>query len=211
VSQAQVIQFEALLNQGGNGREFSDKETQQLLAYYQLVLKWNNRLHLTTLTRPEQFFQRHILESVLTASSLIPAVRQIWDLGSGLGIPGIPLAILRPDLSVHLVESSRKKALFLEEVIATLGLADANVIAARIESLEKLPNDSCLTARAVEKMERLIKQMLTIGQDSAQMLFLGSVDLKKEVAENLDEGWVVQSQPIAGTERRMLINVIRST
>jgi 16S rRNA (guanine527-N7)-methyltransferase len=211
VSQAQVLQFEALLNQGGNGREFSDKENQQLLAYYQLVLKWNNRLHLTTLTQPEQFFQRHILESVLTASYVIPTVRQIWDLGSGLGIPGIPLAILRPKLSIYLVESSRKKALFLEEVMASLGLANASVITARIESLEKLPDDSCLTARAVEKMERLIKQMMILGQDSAQMLFLGSADLKKRVAENLDEGWVVQSQPIAGTERRMLINVIRST
>lgn len=211
MSAAQAAQFEALLKAGSSSRAFSVRETQQLLAYYQLVLKWNNRLHLTTLTHPEQFFQRHVLEAVLTGSCLIPAVRQVWDLGSGLGIPGIPIAILRPDLAIHLVESSRNKALFLEETVATLGLINTSVIAARIESLEKLPADACLTARAIEKMARMLEQMLKLGQDCAQLLLLGSAELENILASSGNDGWIFRSHLIAGTERALIISAIRST
>lgn len=212
MKESQVAQLEAVLKAGGSGgKSFSDGETQQLLAYYRLVLKWNKRLHLTTLTEPEQFFQRHILESLLTASYLISTVRQVWDLGSGLGIPGVPIAVFRSDLSVHLVESSRNKALFLEEVVATLGLTNTGVVPARIELLEKLPADACLMARAVEKMERILKQILRVGQESAQVLILGNVALENIVVASIGEEWTVSSQPIAGRERGLIVNIVRST
>ena len=211
MNESKIAQLEAILKAGGSGKSFLDGEIQQLLAYYRLVLKWNNRLHLTTLIRPQQFFQRHLLESALTASCLIPTVRQIWDLGSGLGIPGIPIAVFRPDLSVHLVESSRNKAVFLEEAVAALALFNTTVVRARIESLQKLPADACLTARAIEKMELMLKQMLRIGRDSAQLLILGSSAIEDIVVASIDEQWTVLSRSIAGTERSLIISVVRST
>src|SRR5262245_44317249 len=91
------------------GKGFSQTEIDSLSKYYELVLKWNPRLHLTTLIQPQAFFDRHIFESAFSASLLSPSINQIWDLGSGLGAPGMILAILRPDLAIHLVESSRNK------------------------------------------------------------------------------------------------------
>lgn len=211
MNESKVAQLEAMLKAGGSEKSFLDREIQQLLAYYQLVLKWNNRLHLTTLTRPQEFFQRHLLESALTASCLITIVRQVWDLGSGLGIPGIPIAVFRPDLSVHLVESSRNKELFLEEVVAALELTNTTVVRARIESLQNLPADACLTARAVEKMELMVKQMLRVGRDSAQLLILGSSAIENIVVASINEEWTVLSRSIAGTQRGLVISVVRST
>src|SRR5262245_31207941 len=71
------------------GKSFSEPEIDLLANYYELVLKWNNRLHLTTLIRPQEFFNRHILESSFAESLILPSVNQFWDIGSGLGVPGM--------------------------------------------------------------------------------------------------------------------------
>src|ERR1044071_3066172 len=107
VNNSSINLLEKILREKGrfDGAPFSESEIRSLLLYFELVLKWNPRLHLTTLVDPQQFFQFHILESDFAASLLLPSVTRLWDLGSGLGIPGIPIAILRPDLPVHLVEA----------------------------------------------------------------------------------------------------------
>src|SRR5689334_7164753 len=135
-----------ILNQSktSDGNRFSQTEIDLMSKYYELVLKWNPRLHLTTLIQPQAFFERHIFESAFSASLLLPSINQIWDLGSGLGAPGMILAILRPDLTIHLVEASRNKALFLEEAAFELGLNNVRVIESRFESIEKIPESSCL-------------------------------------------------------------------
>src|SRR5262245_29979262 len=115
---------------------FTEAEADLLSKYYELVLKWNKRLHLTTLTQPQEFFERHILESAFAEILILPSVNQVWDLGSGLGVPGIVIAVLRPDLAVHLVEASLNKSLFLEEATVQLGLKNVDVIKSRFEELE---------------------------------------------------------------------------
>src|SRR5262249_34956411 len=127
-----------------DGRGFSRTEILLLSSYYELVLKWNPRLHLTTLTQPGAFFERHILESAFSGSLILPAINQVWDLGSGLGVPGMIIAILRPDLSIRLVEAGRNKALFLEETVAALGLRNVTVIESRFEEMDKFSVGSCL-------------------------------------------------------------------
>ncbi len=157
--------FRDLLRKSGrwDGKGFSDSEIDLLSKYYELVLKWNKRLHLTTLTRPREFFERHILESAFAESLILPSVNQIWDLGAGLGVPGIVMAILRPDLNVRLVEANHNKALFLEEAAAHLTLKNVKVIESRFEVIEGVPEKSCLTARAIEKMEKMIPEILRLG------------------------------------------------
>ena len=131
----------------------TEAEVDLLSEYYELVLKWNKRLHLTTLTQPQEFFERHILESAFSESLILSSVNQVWDLGSGLGVPGMVIAILRPDLDVCMVEASRNKTLFLEEAAAHLNLKNVKVIESRFESIERAPEESCLTVRAIEKMD----------------------------------------------------------
>ncbi len=205
--------LELLLRENGrlNGRPFSEIEIECFLQYYQLVMKWNPRLHLTTLTTPESFFDRHLRESEFVETALLPNVKQVWDLGSGLGIPGIPLAILRNELPMTLVESKRHKAIFLEEVAATLNLKNLRVVNSRIESLETLPPFSCLTARAVEQMGALIPSMLKLGEDSIQILLLGSGQLIQVVKQQLHQPFDLDSLSLPNSQDRFLIRLTRST
>ncbi|HEX5085755.1 MAG TPA: 16S rRNA (guanine(527)-N(7))-methyltransferase RsmG [Blastocatellia bacterium] len=182
-----------------------------LSDYYELVLKWNKRLHLTTLTQPQEFFERHILESAFAESLIIPSVNQIWDLGSGLGVPGMVIAILRPDLDVYLVEASRNKALFLEETVAHLKLENVKVVESRFETLETLPEESCLIARAIEKMEKLIPEILRMGERASQILLLGAKDIEDIARIYINDKRKIERALIPGSNRRYVINILCST
>ena len=193
------------------GKGFSDAEIDLLSKYYEFVLKWNNRLHLTTLTQPQEFFERHILESSFSASLILPSVRQVWDLGSGLGVPGMVIAILRLDLTVHLVESSHNKTLFLEETAAYLNLNNVKIIESRFETVENIPADSCLTVRAIEGMEKMIPEIMISGAEASQILIFGAKGLEEKVREFLSDQQRIVSLLIPGSNRRYVINIFRST
>jgi 16S rRNA (guanine527-N7)-methyltransferase len=196
---------------GQEARRFSEPEVDLLSKYYALTLKWNPRLHLTTITEPEEFYERHILESALAESRLTSRITQVWDIGSGLGVPGLVIAILRRNLLVHLVEASRNKGVFLEEAVEALGLSNVKVIASRFESIDALPESSCLTARAVEGMERLLTDLLDLGRDAMQILIFGSKNLEDAVKDSLHADREVKSLLIPGSDRRYLVEILRST
>jgi len=193
---------------------FTEDETDLLSKFYELALKWNKRLHLTTLTQPREFFERHILESAFSASLILPSVNQVWDLGSGIGVPGIVIAILRPDLAVRLVEVSRNKALFLEEAVAHLDLKNVKIVESRFEIIEGLPEESCVTVRAIEKMEKMLPEILRLGARSSQILIFGAKSLEEKARELIyviNDKRKIESLLIPGSNRRYLINIARST
>lgn len=109
-------------------------QTQALEAHYQLLLRWNRVLNLTTVTSLDEAVERHYCESLFLAAHLPPDPLQILDIGSGAGFPGIPVAVLRPNCSVTLLESHARKAVFLRE--ATRHLGNIQVRAVRGEALE---------------------------------------------------------------------------
>lgn len=195
----------------GDGKEFSEAETDLLSKHYELVLKWNKLLHLTTLTQPQEFFERHILESAFSESLILPSVNQVWDFGSGLGVPGMVIAILRPDLAVRLVEVSRNKALFLEEASVHLNLKNVKVIESRFEAIEGLPEECCLTARAIERMAKNISEILRSGAKASQILIFGAKGLEEKARALINDQRKIESLLIPGSNRRYLINIFRST
>lgn len=213
----EVEQMIDILREGRASRptpvSFTEAEIDLLSKYYELVLKWNKRLHLTTLIRPQEFLERHILESAFSESLILPSVNQIGDLGSGLGVPGIVIAILRPDLGVQLVEASRNKALFLEETAAQLNLKNVKVVEARIETLEALSEESCLMARAVEKMEKIIPDILSLGASSSQIMIFGAKSLEEKARAliYINDKRKIESLLVPGSNRRYVINIFRST
>src|SRR5215475_5317604 len=188
---------------------FTETEADLLSKYYELVLKWNKRLHLTTLTRPQEFFERHLFESAFSESLILPSVNQVWDLGSGLGVPGMVIAILRPDLLMHLVEASRNKALYLEEAAANLNLKNVKIVESRFEALEDLPEESCLMSRAVEKMEKILPEILRLGAKSSQILIFGGKSLEEKARARIyiNDKSRIESILIPGSNRRHLINI----
>jgi len=194
-----------------DGTEFSETEIELMSKHYELVLKWNNRLHLTTLTQPREFFERHIRESVFSELLILPIVNQVWDLGAGLGVPGMVIAILRPDLIVHLVEVSRNKALFLEETVGDLRLNNVKVLKSRFEDIKRLHKESCLTVRAIERMEKAIPKIVRLGAESSQILIFGAKGLGEKARNLLNDQHQVESLLIPGSDRRYIINIFRST
>jgi 16S rRNA (guanine(527)-N(7))-methyltransferase RsmG len=201
----------ASLPAGALSKSFTEAEIDLLSKYYELVLKWNKRLHLTTLTQPLEFFERHILESAFSESLILPSINQIWDLGSGLGVPGMALAILRPELDAYLVEASRNKALFLEETASHLKLENVKVVESRFETLETLPEDSCQMSRAIEKMEKVIPHILKLGALASQIMIFGSKDLEARARLYINDKRKIESALIPGSNRRYIINILRST
>jgi 16S rRNA (guanine527-N7)-methyltransferase len=119
--------------------------------YLSLLLKWNARTNLTSVREPEQIVQRHFAESIFAAQQVPPNVKTLLDFGSGAGLPGIPIAICRPEITVTLAESQGKKAAFLRETVRTLGLK-AEVWAGRVEAMPEERVFDAVTLRAVDRM-----------------------------------------------------------
>ena len=113
--------------------ELPDTAQQQLLAFRDLLLKWNKTYNLTALRDPEQAISHHLLDSL----AILPHVGDgnLLDVGSGGGLPGIPLAIARPALSVRMVDTVQKKATFLQQAAIQLGLKNIAVDHARVEEM----------------------------------------------------------------------------
>jgi 16S rRNA (guanine527-N7)-methyltransferase len=138
----------------------------QLSAYLDLLLKWNARTNLTAIRDPEEIVRRHFGESLFAArhlnqgnldpSTLEPDAITLLDFGSGAGFPGIPIALLHPNIQVTLAESQNKKSSFLREAVRTLKLPNVEVWAARAETLPADRQFRIVTLRAVDNMEDAI-------------------------------------------------------
>jgi 16S rRNA (guanine527-N7)-methyltransferase len=126
----------------------------QLYQHYRLLVQWNQRMNLTTVKPGPEMVIRHYCESLLFAAHLPSKNDQIslLDLGSGAGFPGVPMAVLRPDWYFALVESSKRKAVFLRE--SSRHLQNVSVLAERMEQVGQ-PSD-WIVARAVDPEEVLL-------------------------------------------------------
>lgn len=118
---------------GELGLDLPDTAQQKLLAFRDLLLKWNKTYNLTALRDPAQAISHHLLDSL----AILPHVGAgpLLDVGSGGGLPGIPLAIARPDLSVSMVDTVQKKATFLQQAAIELGLKNVTAHHARVEDM----------------------------------------------------------------------------
>jgi 16S rRNA (guanine527-N7)-methyltransferase len=137
---------------------------QKLAEYLRLLLRWNSRLNLTSVREPSEIVRRHFLECIQCAQ-VLPQVETLLDFGSGAGLPGVPIAIVRPEIRVTLGESQGKKAAFLSEVTRELRL-NAEIYNSRIEAMASDLVFDAITLRAVDKMAqacRIAVQRLDTG------------------------------------------------
>lgn len=160
------------------GINLSASAARALALHAEAVLASNERLHLTAITEPGAFFERHLGEAFEGAALLPATVRGILlDLGSGNGYPGIPLAIARPGLSPVLAEASSRKAAFLREALAATGLDRGRVLEARIAraaDLDELPAVTVLATRAMGGWERIVPKLASrFGPGSIVLVWAG--------------------------------------
>ena len=153
---------------------------ERVRVYVELLLRWNQRMALTTVTDPVQVVAFHFGESFFAAPAL--GIERGWliDAGSGAGFPGLALKALLDDLSITLIESNAKKATFLAEAIRSLGLSDAEVFRGRFEDFESLEKAEFVTARALGDFANLLawssRCLLPTGRD---VLWVGGADADK--------------------------------
>lgn len=186
------------------------EQQQQLLDYVGLLFKWNKVFNLTSVREPAKMLSRHVLDSLsilpyLEASSLL-------DVGTGAGLPGIPVAIARPDCKVTLLDSNSKKTRFLQQVKAELGLENVTVVHGRVEQVS-LSKFAIITARAFASIDDIIKLAGRHCEQHGQLVLMKGVYPEEELHFNTSEfrlqDVVSLSVPECEGERH-LVRLIRS-
>ena len=126
---------------------------ERLLDYLALLLQWNRAYNLTAIRDPEEMLTKHLLDS-LSIHAYVQG--SIADIGTGAGLPGIPLALANPSLTVSLVETAGKKARFLREAVRHLGLAQVTVHDSRAEDVPESGRHDQLIARALAPLAGIL-------------------------------------------------------
>lgn len=155
----------------------------RLREYYELVLAWNGRLHLVAPCSSEEFATRHVLESLLAPRFMKSGARFI-DVGSGGGLPALPCLIVRSDLNATLIESAKKKTVFLREALRQAGATErAKVIAERFEMIDA-PTADYVTCRALEQFTEQFKTLVEWSPRQSVLFFFGGETLRDEIEMN---------------------------
>jgi 16S rRNA (guanine527-N7)-methyltransferase len=136
----------------------SQSVCEQLLAYVTLLAKWNRSYNLTAIREPLDMVSHHLLDSLAVLPHLppLPARARLADAGSGAGLPGIPVALARPEWHVTLIESNQKKAAFLRQAVIELGLANVEVHEGRAEAWQPAERFALVTSRAFAELGAFI-------------------------------------------------------
>ena len=158
-----------------------------LLAYLTLLARWNQTYNLTAIRDPREMLAKHLLDS-LAMHAHLDGIERLADLGTGPGLPGIPLAIARPNLQVTLVESNGKKARFLREAVRQLKLGNANVAETRIEAFHPPARFDAITARALASLPLIIELGGHLLAPQGRLLAMKGVRPDDEIAA-LPAGW----------------------
>jgi 16S rRNA (guanine527-N7)-methyltransferase len=159
-------------------------------AYISTLLRWNGKISLTTVIEPLEILKFHFGESLFAAASVPITHGRLADVGSGAGFPGLPLAMLLPQLEVVLIESNLKKATFLSEVIREQGLVNATVWRGRAEEMPPGKDRfDFVTARALGHHEDLLawskRSLSTVGKI---VLWIGEGD-SRTIASDFGWNW----------------------
>ncbi|HET8729799.1 MAG TPA: 16S rRNA (guanine(527)-N(7))-methyltransferase RsmG [Moraxellaceae bacterium] len=150
----------------------------RLLAYLALLVKWNGAYNLTAVRDPAQMLVKHLLDSL----SVLPHVKgeTLIDVGTGAGLPGLVLALARPALRVTLLDSNGKKVRFLRQVIAELGIGNAEAVQSRVE--EFAGHYDVVTSRAFATLADMVEWSGHLAGESGEFLAMKGVHPAEEIA-----------------------------
>lgn len=153
----------------------------RLVAYLHLIEKWNRVHNLTAVREPTRMVALHLLDS-LSILAQVAAAATLLDVGSGAGLPGIPLAIARPDLAVTLLDSSHKKAAFLRQAKAELALGNVEVARERVEQWHPDARFDVVVSRAFAELADFVAQAAHLVAPGGTMLAMKGVHPFEEIA-----------------------------
>ena len=195
-------------------REFADifnvsRETMEYLEIYaKLLTQWQQNLNLVSATTLPQLWHRHMADSAQLAELIPQDIERLVDFGSGAGFPALVLACLRPDLTFDLIDSDRRKTIFMNEVIRQTGLNKAHVrvhnvrVEAWIESYDSVNRldhyKTLVVSRAFAKFDKLLaythnlfeKQTIRVSETRIQLIGLGGRQIKNALTAFKENGYI---------------------
>lgn len=165
------------------GYNLQEEQLEQFFTYKELLIEWNKKMNLTAIEQEEDIITKHFIDS-LSIASYIPDTTKIIDIGTGAGFPGIPLKILKKDLSITLLDSLNKRITFLEEVIRNLSIENIQAVHARAEELahkeEYREQYDIAVSRAVAPMHTLLEYMLPYVKIGGKCICMKGPNLQEE-------------------------------
>ena len=189
------------------GLDLSAEQQTQLLAYTDLLKKWNKTYNLTALRDEAQMVSHHLLDS-LTLLPYLQGAHTMLDVGSGGGQPGIPTAICRPDLNIALLDANTKKTAFLQQAVIELGLANVRVVSGRVEAVQDFQAD-IITSRAFAELADFVNWTAHLLKDGGRWVAMKGVYPEEEIAKLPDTVAVerVEALQVPGldAERHMVV------
>jgi len=199
------MQAEIRLQQGVTklGLDVTVETQEKLIAYLQLMLKWNKAYNLTAIRELDSMVIRHVLDSL----SILPYINQspVLDVGTGAGLPGIPLALCQPDYQFVLLDSNGKKTRFLTQAKIELGIENIEVIHSRIEDYKPDYRFEMITCRAFAALNTILDLTQHLVTSSTRVMAMKG----KEEMPVLAEGYTQLAQhelqvPWLDEERRLI-------
>lgn len=191
------------------GLPLTPAQVDTLLAYLTLLGKWNGVYNLTAIRHPDEMLTHHLLDSLAAVPALAQAAREtsvgtgargrVLDVGSGGGMPGLPLAIAHPDVSVRMVDIVQKKTAFLTQCRAQLGLTNASAHWGPVEKLEDADGYAVITSRAFAELTDFVTLSGHLLAPGGRLIAMKGVypqaELDRMEATGLMAAWQVEAVP----------------
>ena len=188
--------------------ELDETRLRAISTYIDLLLKWNARINLTAIREPGEIVQRHFGESLFAARHLLEQKlpETAIDLGSGAGFPGVPFALLAPEVHVTLIESQQKKATFLKELVHVLGLKNVKVFSDRAENYPAAAD--LVMLRAVEKFEQALLMAIRLTSAGGGVaLMIGSAQVETARRLSTEVIWDDPVETPCSLSRELLVGI----
>ena len=161
--------------------KLSDQMIDQLMTYLNLVEKWNRVYNLTAIRERDEMIKLHFLDSLSIFNNV--HVKNILDVGSGAGFPGIVLAITKPELKVTVMDSVNKKTTFMQQVKSELALTNLDVVNSRVEDYQPITLFEAVTSRAFSNLKNMMSLTQHTLKKEGVWLAMKSKDVKEELEE----------------------------
>ena len=189
------------------GCALPDPAQRQLVEYLALLQKWNRVYNLTAVREPSRMVSQHLLDSLAVAPHAGAAT--LLDVGSGAGLPGIPLALALPDSRVTLLDSNHKKAAFLKQAVMELKLGNVEVVRERVETWQAAQGFEVVISRAFSDLGEFVTLAGRHAAAGGRLLAMKGVHPYEEISQ-LPQGWQAQhvlplTVPGLGAQRHLVV------